>query len=62
MSHPLAREVAFWLGVKAVALAVLFFLFFGPAQRPTITPASVGERLVAPDAAPAGPQESFADD
>jgi hypothetical protein len=62
MSHPLAREVAFWLGVKVVALAALFFLFFGPAQRPTVTPASVGERLVAPDAAPAESPESPADD
>jgi hypothetical protein len=62
MSHPLAREVAFWLGVKVVALAALFFLFFGPAQRPTVTPANVGELLAAPDAAPADSPESPADE
>jgi hypothetical protein len=62
MSHPLAREVAFWLGVKVVALAALFFLFFGPAQRPTVTPASVGALLVAPGTSHTGSPESPADD
>jgi len=50
MSHPLAREIVFWVGVKIVALAALFFLFFGPAQRPAVTAESVATQLVAPAA------------
>lgn len=53
MIHPLAREIAFWLGVKVVALAAMFFLFFGPEQRPSITPERVESRLLAPTAGPA---------
>lgn len=51
MIHPLAREVTFWLVVKAVALAALFFLFFSPAHRPNLTPDSVEARLIAPASA-----------
>lgn len=52
VKHPLAREVAFWLGVKVVALGALFFLFFGPGHRPTVTPESVEQKLLAPVSAP----------
>lgn len=54
MKHPLAREVAFWLGVKVVALGALFFLFFGPEHRVTVTPESVERKLLAPASTPAG--------
>ncbi len=55
MKHPLAREVAFWLGVKAVALCALFFLFFGPGHRATVTPESVEQKLLAPAPRPVAP-------
>lgn len=41
MRHPLAREIAVVLALKLVALLVLFFVFFGPSQRPSITPEAV---------------------
>ncbi len=39
--HPLAREVAVALTVKAVALGALYVAFFGPWQRPDVTPGTV---------------------
>lgn len=62
VSHPLAREIAFWLGVKIVALAALFLLFFGPAQRPTMTAESVATQLLAPAPAARQPGEVSADE
>ncbi|MFQ6022966.1 MAG: cytochrome oxidase putative small subunit CydP [Acidiferrobacterales bacterium] len=34
--HPLAREIAVIICLKVIALLVLFFAFFGPAQRPDV--------------------------
>ena len=39
--HPLAREVAVALTVKAIALGALYVAFFGPWQRPEVTPGTV---------------------
>ncbi len=43
--HPLAREVAVALTVKAVALGALYVAFFGPWQRPEVTPEDVETAL-----------------
>ena len=37
----LARQIGIALVIKALALGVLFVLFFGPDQRPTVTPERV---------------------
>ncbi len=39
--HPLAREVAVALTVKAIALGALYVAFFGPWQRPEVTAETV---------------------
>lgn len=44
--HPLAREITVVLIVKAAALATLYLLFFGPANRPHITPDAVDRHLL----------------
>jgi hypothetical protein len=51
LSSSLAREIAVLLSVKAVALFVLWVLFFGPWRQPTIAPTDIQTRLLG-DAAP----------
>ena len=46
--HPLVREIAVVLALKVVALAALYFLFFGPSQRPDLTPEAVGDAVFGP--------------
>lgn len=46
--HPLVREIAVVLALKVVALATLYFLFFGPSQRPELTPEAVGDAVFGP--------------
>ncbi len=48
LRHPLAREIAVVLALKVVALATLYFLFFGPSQRPDLTPEAVGDAVFGP--------------
>ena len=43
--HPLAREVAVALTLKAVALGALYVAFFGAWQRPDVTPETVETAL-----------------
>jgi hypothetical protein len=43
----LAREIAAVLVIKVLLLAGLFWLFFGPDQRPVVTPDAV-HRLLSP--------------
>lgn len=56
---PLAREVTAALAFKAVALALLYVAFFGPWQRPEVTPADVEAVLldIPPVAATAASRE-----
>lgn len=42
----LRREVVAVLALKAAALVVLFFLFFGPAQRPHVDAQRVSEQIL----------------
>ncbi len=58
--HPLAREVAVALAVKAVALGALWVAFFGPWQRPEVTPETVETTLF--EAARADSARSAGDD
>jgi hypothetical protein len=51
LSTPLSREIAVLLALKAVALLILWVLFFGPQHRPDIAPADIQGHLVG-DAAP----------
>jgi hypothetical protein len=51
---PLAREITVLLALKAVALAILWALFFGPQHRPDVTSSDIEGRLVG-DTAP-GPR------
>lgn len=44
----LGREIAVLLAIKFVLLMVLFFLFFGPGNRPEVTDAIIHERLMSP--------------
>ena len=48
--HPLAKEITAVLVFKAVVLVGLYLAFFGPADRPTVTPEGVGAALL--EAAP----------
>ena len=43
--HPRVREIAIVLGLKALVLLALYVAFFGPANRPQITPEGVGTML-----------------
>ena len=49
----LRHEIAVVLAAKALALAILYLAFFSPAERPVVTPATMGTTLTAP-ASPAG--------
>jgi len=40
------REIVTVLCLKAVALALLYFLFFAPADRPTVTERVVAHHLL----------------
>lgn len=42
----LRREVIILLAVKAVLLALIYFLFFSPAHRVDVTPGQLREHLV----------------
>jgi hypothetical protein len=42
------REIVVVLCLKAAALTVLYFLFFAPADRPTVTEQMVAHHLLAP--------------
>ena len=44
------REIAVAVAVKLVALGVIYALFFGPSQRPTIDAERVFETLTGPAA------------
>lgn len=50
-AHPLAREIGVVLALKLVLLVLGFFLLFGPATRPRLTPDAIHDHLSA--AAPA---------
>jgi hypothetical protein len=54
LSTPLAREITVLLALKAMALALLWVLFFGPQHRPDVAPSDIEGRLVG-DNAPAVP-------
>ena len=56
----LRRELTLWLLVKAVALTVLWGLFFSPAHRLAVTAATASHRfaLKPPAAAPVLPPEA----
>jgi len=43
--HPLMREIALVLALKAVAIAVIWLAFFGPDTRPHIDGAAVERHL-----------------
>ncbi len=42
---PLRRQIALAIGLKLIALAVLWFAFFGPEHRPLVTPATLEKQL-----------------
>ncbi len=44
----LAREITILLIVKVIALMILFYAFFHPANRIEISPKTVGQHLLAP--------------
>jgi hypothetical protein len=46
--HPLRREIALVLALKAVAIAVIWAAFFGPDSRPTIDRAAIEQHVAAP--------------
>ncbi len=50
----LAREIGLALAGKAVALALLYAAFFGPAHSMRVTTAAAGAHILAPAAAGAG--------
>lgn len=50
--HPLAREIALVLMVKLVALVALYMVFFGPANRPALTPEAVDRAVLGAAATP----------
>jgi hypothetical protein len=45
-NHPLAREIAVLVCIKIVALAVLFFAFFGPQHRQHVDDLAVEKSLL----------------
>jgi hypothetical protein len=46
--HPLVREIALVLALKAVAITVIWAAFFGPDTRPAIDGAAVERHLSVP--------------
>ena len=46
LKAPIARDLFYLTLAKVAILAVLFFLFFGPATRPVITPERVRDAIV----------------
>jgi hypothetical protein len=46
--HPLRREIALVLALKAVAIAVIWAVFFGPGTQPTIDGPAVERHLTTP--------------
>jgi hypothetical protein len=48
----LRRAIVWTLGLKLLALLILWSLFFTPAHRPQVTPPSVENRLALPVASP----------
>ena len=46
--YPLRREIAWALAFKALALVVLYFLFFGPSHRMHVTPGDIAALFAAP--------------
>jgi hypothetical protein len=44
--HPLAREIAILICIKVIALAVLFFAFFGPQHRQAVDDDAVARALL----------------
>jgi hypothetical protein len=44
--HSLAREIAWLLAFKAIALVLLYFTFFGPSHRIRVTPNQVASAIV----------------
>lgn len=46
--HPLIREIALVLALKAVAIAVIWAAFFGPETRPSVDGAVLEQHLAAP--------------
>ena len=45
-ARQLSRELAVLISLKIVALAVLFFLFFGPTQRPKADAETISRALL----------------
>lgn len=45
-NHPLAREIAVLICIKVVALALLFFVFFGPQHRQHVDDDAVEKALL----------------
>jgi hypothetical protein len=48
----LSREIVALLLLKAAALAVLFFLFFGPAQRTHVDASRMGQQILSEQSRP----------
>ncbi|MGA8758244.1 MAG: cytochrome oxidase putative small subunit CydP [Stellaceae bacterium] len=46
--NSLGREIAWVLAFKMVALAALYFAFFGPAHRSSVTPDQIAATLGEP--------------
>lgn len=46
----LGREFAWIIGLKLIAIGLIWWMSFTPAQRPDVEPAHVAERLLAPPA------------
>ncbi len=53
-ARQLTRELAVLIAIKAMALAILFFLFFGPTERPKADADTIARALLSqsPDRAP----------
>lgn len=45
-ARKLAREIGALVLIKVAALILLFVLFFGPAQRPDIDAARMGDQIL----------------
>lgn len=46
-TNRLGREIGAALVIKVMALALLYFAFFSPSHRPTVTPAAITTKLFA---------------
>ena len=44
--HQLTRELAGLIAVKVLALALLFFLFFGPSARPHVDADTIAKTIL----------------